>query len=79
MQPFEKRLKKRSRKAGGESQPVKESAIYASKDNYLSYLDNEKLVDYEPESSLLYLGDGEEISPDIDWWPAHGDGPATNI
>jgi hypothetical protein len=79
MQPFEKRGKKRSRKAAGESHPAEESANYPSQDNYLSYRDEKELVDYEPESPLKYLSDEAEISPDFNGLPAHGDDPATNI
>ncbi len=80
MQPFEKRGKKRSRKAAGEGQPAEESANFPSQDNYLSYRDEEELVDYEePESPLNFLSNEEEISPNFDGLPAHVDEPVTNI
>ncbi len=46
MQPFEKKGKKKSRKASGESQPAEETTNNPPKINYSSYLGKEEFVDY---------------------------------
>ncbi len=76
MQPVEKKSKK-YRKAGGKGQPVKEAANNLSNIDYSSYYGEQGLVDYEPESPAIYLGDEGDMSPDGEYWPAQEEGPAT--
>jgi hypothetical protein len=66
-------------KAGGKGQPAEKAANNPYKSNYSSFHGDGELVDCEPESPARYVGVEGDISPDYDYWPAHGDGPDTII
>ncbi len=62
--------RKEGKKAGGKGQPTEEVASNPSSINYSSFYG-----DGEPESPARYLCDEGDISPDYDYWQAHGNGP----
>jgi hypothetical protein len=64
----------KARKAGGKGQPTKEVANNLSSINYSSLYGDKEIVDCEPGSPARYLCDEGDISPDYDYWPAHGNG-----
>jgi hypothetical protein len=69
----------KARKAGGKGQPTEEVANNPSSINYSSLYGDKEIVDCEPESPARYLCNEGDISPDYDYWPAHGNGPDTII
>jgi hypothetical protein len=77
MDPNVKKSKRKARKAGGKGQPAEKVANNPSSINYSSFYGDGKIVDCEPESLARYLCDEGYISPDYDYWPAHGNGPDT--
>jgi hypothetical protein len=76
MEPVMKRSKKRAKKAVGKSQPEAPAAKTAPTDNYLSFWDEEELVDYEPEEPAAFSPVEDDLSVQECYTPAHGDGPA---
>ncbi len=72
-----KKSKRKAIKAGGKSQPAEEVAKNAPSINYSSFYGDGEIVDCEPESPARYLCDEGYISPDYDYWPAHGNRPVT--
>jgi hypothetical protein len=77
MQPIQKKGKAKAGKAGGGGQLAEKAVNNPPKNSPSSYYSEEDLVDYEPESPAIYLGDEDDMSPDYDYWPAQEDGPAT--
>jgi hypothetical protein len=73
-----KEVRKEAEKPPAKASRLKNQQIIRHK-IIIFYRDEEELVDYEPESPLKYLSDEEEISPDFEGLPGHGDEPATNI
>ncbi len=65
--------KKAKKSIFGEVQPAG-TENNLSNISYSSFYGDEDLVDCEPESPARYLGDEGDISPDYEYWPAHGDG-----
>jgi hypothetical protein len=65
----------KARKAGGKDQPIKEVANNRSSSNFSSLYGDKKIVDANRNSLARYLCNEGYISPDYDYWPAHGNGP----
>jgi hypothetical protein len=65
----------KARNAGGKSQPTEEVTNYPSSIKFSSLYGDKKIVDASRNSLARYLCDEGDISPDYDYWTAHGDRP----
>jgi hypothetical protein len=65
----------KARKAGGKGQLTEEVTKNPSSINFPSLYGDKKIVDASRYSLARYLCDEGYISPDYDYWPAHGNGP----
>ncbi len=64
----------KARKAGGKGQPTEEVANNPSSVKFSPLYGDKKIVDASRNSLARYLCDEGYISPDYDYWPAHGNG-----